>query len=67
MSTDPRVIASREKVLAATLELLSQSGLSGLSIDEVAKCSGVAKTTIYRHWGQPHGFDRRRLHPDDGR
>lgn len=47
---DPRVAASRERVLAATLDLLMQTGLSGLTVDEVAKRSGVAKTTIYRHW-----------------
>jgi AcrR family transcriptional regulator len=36
--------------LAATYELLSESGLGGVSIDEVSRRSGVAKTTIYRHW-----------------
>ena len=49
-STDPRVRLSRERVLAATLELLTESGLGGLTIDDVSKRSGVAKTTIYRHW-----------------
>ena len=48
--TDPRVAASRERVLATTLELLTESGLGGLTIEDVAKRSGVAKTTIYRHW-----------------
>lgn len=32
------------------MELLSQSGVSGFSVDEVVRRSGVAKTTIYRHW-----------------
>lgn len=31
-------------------ELLTKSGLSGVSVDEVSRRSGVAKTTIYRHW-----------------
>lgn len=48
--TDPRVVRSRDRVLAATLELLTESGLSDLTIDEIASRSGVAKTTIYRHW-----------------
>lgn len=48
--TDPRVTLSRERVLSATLELLTESGLGGLTIDDVSKRSGVAKTTIYRHW-----------------
>jgi AcrR family transcriptional regulator len=45
---------SKDAVVAATLqatyELLSESGLGGVSIDEVSRRSGVAKTTIYRHW-----------------
>lgn len=49
-STDPRVVRSREQVLSATLDLLTESGLGGLTIDDVSKRSGVAKTTIYRHW-----------------
>ncbi len=49
-STDPRVALSRERVLSATLELLTESGLGGLTIEDVSKRSGVAKTTIYRHW-----------------
>jgi AcrR family transcriptional regulator len=49
-SPDPRVVLSRERVLTATLELLTETGLGGLTFDEVAKRSGVAKTTIYRHW-----------------
>jgi AcrR family transcriptional regulator len=27
-----------------------EAGLAGVSVDEVARRSGVAKTTIYRHW-----------------
>jgi AcrR family transcriptional regulator len=37
-------------VLATAFELLSESGVSGFTVDEVASRSGVAKTTIYRHW-----------------
>ena len=48
--TDPRVALSRQRVLAATLDLLTDTGLGGLTIDDVSKRSGVAKTTIYRHW-----------------
>ena len=45
-----RVRRSREAVLRATLDLLTEVGLDALSIDEVARRSGVAKTTVYRHW-----------------
>jgi AcrR family transcriptional regulator len=47
---DPRVLVSRERVLTATLDLLMESGLGELTIDDISRRSGVAKTTIYRHW-----------------
>src|ERR1700677_2081100 len=47
---DKRVIRSKELVLKETYTLLSQGGISGVSVDEVSRRSGVAKTTIYRHW-----------------
>jgi AcrR family transcriptional regulator len=47
---DGRVKRSKETVLRVTSELLGESGVSGLSIDEVSRRSGVAKSTIYRHW-----------------
>jgi AcrR family transcriptional regulator len=50
LRADSRVMRSRHTVLAAALELLSEGGVGGFSVDEVARRSGVAKTTIYRHW-----------------
>jgi len=47
---DLRVERSKAAVLAATYELLSEAGLGGVSVDAVSARSGVAKTTIYRHW-----------------
>ena len=47
---DKRVERSKASVLAETYRQLTQSGLSGVSIDEVSRASGVSKTTIYRHW-----------------
>ena len=47
---DRRVERSQNTVLTAAFELLSESGVGGFSVDEVARRSGVAKTTIYRHW-----------------
>jgi AcrR family transcriptional regulator len=49
-SLDPRVLVSRERVLTTTLDLLTEAGLDELTIDEISRRSGVAKTTIYRHW-----------------
>lgn len=47
---DPRVARSRAAVIDATLELLGEGGFAGLSVDAIARRSGVARTTIYRHW-----------------
>lgn len=47
---DSRVRRSRHRVLTAAFELLGEGGVGGFSVDEVARRSGVAKTTIYRHW-----------------
>jgi AcrR family transcriptional regulator len=45
-----RVERSRHIVLATAFELLSEGGVASFTVDEVARRSGVAKTTIYRHW-----------------
>lgn len=46
----PRSEAARRKALAAAAELLVERGIGAFSIEEVAARSGVAKSTIYRHW-----------------
>jgi AcrR family transcriptional regulator len=46
----PRSEEARRKVLVAASDLMAEKGVSSLSIDQVASMSGVAKTTIYRHW-----------------
>ncbi len=48
--SDKRVERSKAKVLAETYRQLAQSGIGGVSIDEVSRISGISKTTIYRHW-----------------
>jgi len=47
---DERVRRSRATVLGVTAELLFERGFAGASVDEISRRSGVAKTTIYRHW-----------------
>src|SRR3954447_15114548 len=47
---DKRVRRSRDRVLAPALELLGERGGGGFPVDEVVRRSGVAKTTVYRHW-----------------
>ncbi len=48
--TDPRVLRTRAAVIGTTLSLLADRGIAGTTIEAVAEVSGVAKTTIYRHW-----------------
>ncbi len=43
--------AARAKMIMAAQELAMLHGVDGVTIDEVARRSGVAKTTIYRHFG----------------
>lgn len=46
----PRSDIARRKVIAAVTDIMVERGAGGVTIDEVAARSGVAKTTIYRHW-----------------
>lgn len=49
---DPRVTRSRQRALAAALDLVAEQGVAGATIEAISARSGVAKTTIYRQW--PH-------------
>lgn len=46
----PRSIQSHQAMLKATLELLSEVGFDGISIDAIAARAKVGKTTIYRRY-----------------
>ena len=46
----PRNEAHDEAILDATLELVAQVGIAGLTVDAVAHRAGVGKATIYRRW-----------------
>lgn len=47
---DPRVARSRAKMLAAATELLVEGGPRVVTADAICERSGVAKSTMYRHW-----------------
>jgi AcrR family transcriptional regulator len=49
-STTTRSERVRQAVLDATTDLVSEVGVERTTIDEIANRSGVAKTTIYRHF-----------------
>jgi AcrR family transcriptional regulator len=46
----PRSEQADRAIMAATLELLAEHGIAGMSIEEVASRAGVGKATIYRRW-----------------
>ena len=47
---DPRIARSRAAVISAATELLVEAGPAAVTIDAIVARSGVAKSTIYRHW-----------------
>ncbi|MFN8017330.1 MAG: TetR/AcrR family transcriptional regulator [Acidimicrobiales bacterium] len=47
----PRSVAARQAAIDATVALLLDSGVDGVTLEEVAARSGVAKSTLYRHFG----------------
>jgi AcrR family transcriptional regulator len=42
---------ARRRLIDATLEIITTDGVRAVSADDVARRSGVAKTTLYRHFG----------------
>ena len=47
---DPRIERTRNVVLDATAALIGEVGFGRTTIEAVAERSGVARSTIYRHW-----------------
>lgn len=50
VDADPRVVRSIDAVQVAALQLFVDGGPRAVTVDAVSENSGVAKTTIYRHW-----------------
>jgi TetR/AcrR family transcriptional regulator, regulator of autoinduction and epiphytic fitness len=48
--TDGRITRTRSAVLRSATDLLVEGGPSAVTIDAIVARSGVAKSTIYRHW-----------------
>jgi AcrR family transcriptional regulator len=46
----PRSAVADRAIIDAVLEELIESGIDGLSLEQVAQRAGVAKATIYRRW-----------------
>ena len=47
---DPRVAKTRDAVMHTATELLVEHGPAALTMDAIVARSGVAKSTLYRHW-----------------
>lgn len=47
---DPRLAQTRDIVLSSAVNLLLREGLGGVTAARVHQSTGVARTTIYRHW-----------------
>ncbi len=74
LKSNPRIERTRARVLEATLELAADSGLQACTFDAVAERSGVARSTLYRHWSNQaelvmeaiDGQEVERVAPDTG-
>lgn len=49
-TTDPRVARTRTTVLGTAADIVVEQGPTALTVDAVVARSGVARSTIYRHW-----------------
>ncbi|MBV6657682.1 MAG: TetR/AcrR family transcriptional regulator [Devosiaceae bacterium] len=47
---DPRLVATRAQALESALEILSLDGVLAVTHAAVAKRTGIARSTLYRHW-----------------
>jgi len=47
---DKRIQKTLAKAREAALEVLASSGFAGFTMEAVAEESGIAKSTLYRHW-----------------
>ncbi|CAN5512485.1 TetR/AcrR family transcriptional regulator [soil metagenome] len=47
---DARIARTHQAVMKAATDLLLEDGPNGLTVDAVVARSGVAKSTVYRHW-----------------
>lgn len=47
---DPRIVRTRAAVLDVAVELLVEGGVRAVTVEAVVQRSGVARSTIYRHW-----------------
>ena len=52
----PRSETARRRLIDAALQIVATDGVAGVTADAVVRRSGVAKTTLYRHFGSTDGL-----------
>ena len=55
-SARPQTSDTREKILAAALEVFSAKGFHGTTVDEIAENAALGKGTVYRHFHSKKGL-----------
>jgi AcrR family transcriptional regulator len=52
----PQTADTRDKILAAALEVFSAKGFHGTTVDEIAESAALGKGTVYRHFHSKKGL-----------
>ncbi|CAG0983381.1 HTH-type transcriptional regulator AcrR [Myxococcaceae bacterium] len=52
----PQGASSRERILDAAIELISERGYSATSVDALCRRAGIVKTALYWHFGSKEGL-----------
>ncbi|WP_231386906.1 TetR/AcrR family transcriptional regulator [Nocardia sp. BMG111209] len=55
-AVDPRRVRSRDRLIAAATQLLASGGIEAVTVDAVTRASKVARTTLYRNFGNSAGL-----------
>jgi AcrR family transcriptional regulator len=55
-AANPRVQRTRDRMVAAARELLTEAGPAGLTYSVLAERAGVTRQTLYRHWPTRSGL-----------
>jgi len=63
--SDPRIERTRASAIEATLELAAESGLHACTFEAISERSGVARSTLYRHWKNQNELVREAIQCQD--
>jgi AcrR family transcriptional regulator len=58
---DPRGHATRERILSATIENLSENGFNGISLSKIARQAGFTRSGLLHHFGTKEALLREAL------